>query len=344
MAVDLFAVTNRGLEPVCAAEMKQIPALSVKEISYRRITAVLRGNLSPVVRLRTVDDVFIDLGTWTDIGPHRVVLETLKQNSRELSLVPAVEVITQARPVSRQPAFSVTANFVGKRNYSMDEIKAVVASGITDHYGWRYTSEDESELNLRVFIEHDTAYIGLRIGAVSLHRRSYKLAHLPGSLKPSVAAAMLQIAEVAPGMRVLDPLCGAGTLLIEAALQGAKALGGDIDAAALTHAAINARAAGMQVYLQHWNAMNLPLLNQSVDRIVTNLPWGRQVQVNEDLTILYRKVCAEFERVVDSRGQIVLLTSLPELVHFDWMKRREAIEVSLFGQNPVILRYTLETE
>jgi hypothetical protein len=76
MAVDLFVVTNRGLEPICAAEMRQIPALSVKTISYRRVSAVLRGNLSSVLRLRTVDDVFIDLANLDGIGPHRVVLET----------------------------------------------------------------------------------------------------------------------------------------------------------------------------------------------------------------------------------------------------------------------------
>jgi tRNA (guanine6-N2)-methyltransferase len=340
MVVDLFVVTNRGLEPVCAAEMRRIPALSVKAISYRRVTAVLRGNLSSVLRLRTVDDVFIDLGTWTGIGPHRIVLETLKENSRELTLVPALDVITQARPVSRQPAFSITANFVGKRNYNMDEIKSVVATGVMERYHWRCTTEDESEINLRVFIEHDTAYVGMRVGAVSLHRRPYKQSHLPGSLKPSVAAAMLQVAETAAGIRVLDPLCGAGTIPIEAALQGAKAFGGDLDANALNSARMNLNAAGAGVRLHQWDAVTLPLAAGSVDRIVTNLPWGRQVQVDEDLVLLYRRLCVELERVLDSRGQIVLLTSLPDLVRLERLTRSAEIEISLFGQNPMILKYT----
>jgi tRNA (guanine6-N2)-methyltransferase len=340
MAVDLFVVTNRGLEPICAAEMRQIPALSVKTISYRRVSAVLRGNLSSVLRLRTVDDVFIDLGTWTGIGPHRIVLETLKENSRELTLVPAIEIIKQARPVSRQPAFSVTANFVGKRNYNMDEIKAAVATGVMERHDWRCTTEDESEINLRIFIEHDNAYIGMRVGAVSLHRRPYKQSHLPGSLKPSVAAAMLQVAETAAGMRVLDPLCGAGTIPIEAALQGAKAWGGDLNAIALNSARTNLIAAGAGVRLHQWDAVNLPLAAGSVDRIVTNLPWGRQVQVDEDLVLLYRRLCVELERVLDRRGQIVLLTSLPDLVRLERLTRSAEIEISLFGQNPMILKYT----
>jgi hypothetical protein len=63
MAVNLFAITNRGLEPICAEEMKRIPALSITGTSYRRVSAILRGNVSAVLSLKTVDDVFIDVGT-----------------------------------------------------------------------------------------------------------------------------------------------------------------------------------------------------------------------------------------------------------------------------------------
>jgi tRNA (guanine6-N2)-methyltransferase len=340
MTVDLFAVVNRGLESICAAEMKSLPELAVKEISYRRVSAVLRGSLPSALRLRTVDDVFIDLGAWTGIGPHRVVLDTLKENSRSLDLSQAIEIIARSRSLSQQPAFSVTANFVGKRNYTMDEIKAAVAAGVTERYNWRYTSEDESELNLRVFIEHDIAFMGVRIGQTALHRRPYKKAHLPGSLKPPVAAAMLQIAGIAAGLRVVDPMCGTGTILIEAALQGSLAWGGDLDPIALVSAQKNVNAAGVRVALQRWDAAQLPLPAASVDRIVTNLPWGRQVQVDESLTLFYQKACQEFLRILKPDGEIVLLTSLPELVSLDGLTRRESIEISLFGQNPVISRYS----
>jgi 23S rRNA G2445 N2-methylase RlmL len=222
----------------------------------------------------------------------------------------------------------------------MDEIKAAAALGITARYGWRYVDEDESEINVRIFIEHDTAYIGVRLAAVSLHRRAYKQAHLPGSLKPSVAAAMLLTAEAAPGLSLLDPLCETGTIPIEAALQGVLTWGGDMDGAALDSARTNIRAAGISVHLQRWDAVNLPLASHSMDHIVTNLPWGRQVRVDENLNLFYRRVCGEFQRVLVRGGQIVLLTSLPELVDLEGMTRQAAIEISLFGQNPLILKYS----
>jgi tRNA (guanine6-N2)-methyltransferase len=138
---------------------------------------------------------------------------------------------------------------------------------------------------------------------------------------------------------MLDPLCGAGTLPIEAALQGVLAWGGDLDSAALDGARTNIRAAGISVHLQQWDAVHLPLASQSMDRIVTNLPWGRQVQVDENWND-FTAGCGEFQRVLTDGGQIVLLTSLPEFVHLEGMTRRAAIEISLFGQNPMILKYS----
>src|SRR5690606_19149211 len=102
------------------------------------------------------------------------------------------------------------------------------AAGVEAISGWRYRpSDQESEINIRLFMEHEHVYVGMRLGDRPLYKRPYKQAHVPGSLKPSVAAALLQLAGVQAGDRVLDPCCGAGTILIEAALMGARAQGGD---------------------------------------------------------------------------------------------------------------------
>ena len=48
-----------------------------------------------------------------------------------------------------------------------------------------------------------------------MRHRTYKQEHLPASLRPTVAAAMVRLAELRPGQVVLDPMCGAGTILAE---------------------------------------------------------------------------------------------------------------------------------
>lgn len=335
----LFAITTRGLETVSAAEMARLPGVQVGAVSYRKVCAKAGESLSALLDLRTVDDVFLDLAAWTDILPQRSMLAKFTEWSGHLRLEPALQAVAGLRKVGNAPDFSVTVNFVGKRNYSADEIKIAVADGIVSRYPWAYTSEDRSAINIRVFIEHAVASVGMRLGAGALHSRSYKQAHISGSLKPSVAAAMLEIGEVQPGMRLLDPMCGAGTIVIEAARCGAEATGGDSGLEALAAAAANAQSAGLGPCFARWDAQRLPLASGSVERIVCNLPWDRQVVVDENIAIFYRKSSAEMERLLGPGGQALLLTSLPNLVQFERLTLVSQTEISLFGQTPVIMRF-----
>lgn len=332
----IFAVTTRGLESVCADEMGEIPGLQVERTAYRRVTASYDGPLAALLALRTVDDVFLHIAEWHPIVPQREALAWLTDQSRRVNL--PLRFLAGERAIPQPVRFSVTANFVGKRNYTADEIKQAVAGGIRAHYPWEYAPNDEdSQVNLRVFIEHDLAVVGLRVGARPLHRRAYKQAHLGGSLKPPVAAAMLRMVQLTPGQRLLDPFCGAGTIPIEAALTGARALGGDNDPAALVAARANAGLAGVPAGLHAWDARALPLAAGSVERIAANLPWGRQVPVDARLEDLYRAACAEMQRVLAPGGRIALLTSLPGLATFERLALLSQAEVSVFGQNPQIL-------
>jgi tRNA (guanine6-N2)-methyltransferase len=333
---DVFAITTRGLEQVSAQEMSALTETTVKSIGYRRIE-VDAGNIAALSSLRTVDDVFLKLETWSNVGHQRAELQRFTSLSAALDLESQLSFIKPLRSISRSPLFSVTANFVGKRNYSAPEIKESVADGVLGHYdSWRYSEDDDTaDINLRIFIEHDEALVGMRLFKHPLHRRPYKLDHLPGSLKPPVAAALAQLANVTARMHVLDPFCGAGTILIEAALMDSVAMGGDVNPKALTVAQGNARNAEVNVLLEQWDATNLPLSASSVDCVISNLPWGKQIVVDDNLKTLYQRALAEMRRVVKPAGQIVLLTANPELFDETFS---DQTEISLYGQNPKIVR------
>jgi tRNA (guanine6-N2)-methyltransferase len=332
----IFALTTRGLEAVSADEIAALPGVTVERTGYRRVVAACAAPLASLLRLRTVDDVFLDVAEWPGIGRPRSSLDVLGASSGRLNLHEVAAVCTEIRPIRRPPTFSVTANFVGKRNYSTQEIKKVCAQGIVTSHGWTYTHNDATaDLNVRIFIEHDTAFVGVRLAKRPLYKRPYKQSHVPGSLKPPVAAALLALVGMTPGMRVLDPCCGAGTILIEAALGEAEVEGGDNDAAAIAAAQANAAAAGVAIRLQLWDAQALPVADASMDRIVSNLPWGRKVSTDAALKSLYHHICAEMHRVLAPGGQIVLLTNAPQLVNLKFV--RQQIEISLFGQTPTIM-------
>src|SRR5689334_9355211 len=248
-----FAVTTRGLETISAGELTVLPGVSVDQIAYRRVFATCQGSLSPLLSLRTVDDVFLYLGTWSGIERARESLTTLRMESARLDLNEALKTCEQVRLIRKPPTFSLTANFVGKRNYSTEEIKQACAEGIIERQRWTYSeNESHSDLNVRVFLEGDTAVVGVRLGARSLSKRAYKQQHVLGSLKPAVAAALLALADLKPALRILDPCCGAGTILIEAKAYGAKAWGGDINREAVMASRFNATQASAMVQFLQW--------------------------------------------------------------------------------------------
>jgi len=336
--IRIFALTTRGLETVSAEEIAALPGATVEQTGYRRVGATCSGSLKALLGLRTADDVFIDVATWLGIGRHRSTLAALNDMSAHIDLYKAAAVCSEIRPVDRPPTFSVTASFVGKRNYSTDEIKKACARGIgASHYGWTYTEDDrEADLNIRLFIEHETAMVGVRLGGEPLQHRSYKQVHVPGSLKPTVAAALHRLAETAPGLRMLDPCCGAGTILIEGAVEGTEVQGGDNDPDAVAAATANMNAADVSAGIRLWDARELPLADSSVDRVVSNLPWGRKVSIDSNLNTLYARIGTEVCRVLASEGRAAILTNAPRLVTSWKLRCEKQIEISLFGQRPTI--------
>ena len=69
----------------------------------------------------------------------------------------------------------------------------------------------------------------LEYGSAEATRRyTHYLFRYPAKFHPPVARALLE-RHTQPGDCVLDPFCGSGTLLIEAALSGRSAIGSDVD-------------------------------------------------------------------------------------------------------------------
>ena len=133
---------------------------------------------------------------------------------------------------------------------------------------------------------------------------------------------MVGLAEVKPGERVFNPMCGSGTLLIEAGLgaePGAiKLRGCDQAPAALACSAQNAAAAGLAVALVEADATTTGLAESSVDVFLSDPPWGDAVGTHGDNAALYPALLAECARIAAPGARFVLLSH----------------EVRLFGAPP----------
>jgi tRNA (guanine6-N2)-methyltransferase len=113
-------------------------------------------------------------------------------------------------------------------------------------------------------------------------------------------------------------------------------LGSDRDQAALAAARTNVGARYKPIQLENWDAASLPLADQSVSKIVTNLPWGIRCGSHGENRKLYPDWFREFARVLKSGGTMVLLTAEWRLMRDLERSRKIAppskiIRVSLLG-------------
>src|SRR5262249_30409800 len=169
-----------------------------------------------------------------------------------------------------------------------------LAKGLAGHLptSWR-PAEENAAVEVWLTIQGATAFCGLRLSTRQMRHRTYKVEHIPASLRPSVAAAMVRLGGVGPGMVVADPMCGAGTIVGELMEvlrarkgQGVKVLAGDCDRNAVRAADINLRRMPIDL-LARWDATRLPLADGCLDRVISNPPFGKQLGEPEAMASLY---------------------------------------------------------
>jgi ubiquinone/menaquinone biosynthesis C-methylase UbiE len=150
------------------------------------------------------------------------------------------------------------------------------------------------------------------IGPLSWMRRFGRSERLPWSTNPVVAEVLVRLAKIRSGHRVIDPFCGTGTILraVRRRAPGAHVIGTDHDPRALEIATAN----GCRELAQA-DAAALPYKDSSVDRVVANLPFGKQVGSHEFNRTLYPALLRELDRVLTAAGRAVLLTEDKRLLH-----------------------------
>jgi 23S rRNA G2445 N2-methylase RlmL len=302
-----------------------------------------------LLRLRTAEDVFL-LAWGTDKLTYRAEdLERIRRwTAREPDWPNLLRLHHGVRPKPKgRPTYHLVAQMEGHHGYLRRDARKALAEGLAGVFpeSWR-PAEENAAVEVWLTIDGATAVCGLRLSDRTMRHRTYKLEHRPASLRPTVAAAMVRLAGVRPGQVVLDPTCGAGTLLAEylAAVRGMHgehrpALGGDLDWGAVRAATVNLRRVG-PAHLLRWDARRLPLADACVDRVLSNPPFGKQLATPEAVGPLYRAMIPEYDRALRPGGVAVLLTSEARLLHdaaraAGWKAVRQ-VKLRVLGQAAVI--------
>lgn len=269
------------------------------------------GNARTLLRLRVSEDVFAVAVRAFNIAADERGLRQIYAATRESRFVEGALAVWSRVTGTRHKSntFRIVTREVGNHRFRRREIGRAVADAVKAVWPGRWREVDEgADVEIWVTLLNHELLCGLRLSGPEMRQRD-KVRHMPASLRPALAAAMVQLTNPAPDDVFLDPMAGAGTILLERSAAGPvrKIYGGDNDAEMVAALRANVRSLLGTGACERWDARTLPLPDASVDKIAVNMPFGKQVAVDIDLPVLYRDVLAEMQRVLCARGRFVAL-------------------------------------
>ncbi|MGW0231002.1 methyltransferase domain-containing protein [Actinopolymorpha singaporensis] len=371
----MFVLAAPGLAPLVQRELADLPGVEVTDVGNDgRADVVLctvdTGREAALLRLRTADDVFAELGrTFRSEGdkPPWIVRRVLRPGRLEAAT--GLWRSTNPGPGSRgrggragrqRLTYRVVARVLQERTWKRTELRRALDAGVSDaEPSWR--ADDPAQVEVWALEYTKGRFVaGLRLTTVRMRQHGGRGSERPGALRPPVAAAMVALAGPPPGRRpgrsgmhgtsgkgsradrsglsgtLLDPCCGSGTILAEAKEVGWEVEGRDIDAGAVSASRRNADTP----HVQDGDARDLDLPDASVDAVVSNLPFGRQYAVQGDPAVWIADVMAELARVTRPGGRVVLLVpELPKSAVPSTLRLRDRHQVRLLGTTSTIWAY-----
>jgi tRNA (guanine6-N2)-methyltransferase len=349
-----FAQTIPGIEKIAWREIQSRLSYATL-IGFRRfrnkngiVLFEYHGDPSALLQLRTTEDVFYLVAHEEQVPLDRrgpgVIGGTIFR-SRYFDVGLGIHREIRGSRSGRRTTFRVIARKQGARHgYRRVDAQRAVERGILQRYNYRWhLVEDKANLEIWFALLNREALYGLRLSDKTMRHRTYKVRHLPASLRPTVASAMAFLSDPQPHDVYLDPLCGAGTILIERALAGRSGflLGGDILLRAVETSRENIGPRYKPVQIHQWDATALPLRSGSVHKVVSNLPFGQQIGTHEDNAVLYPRLFREVERVVRPGGRLVILSAEDQLVKnalsgSGHLRLNERLSVSVLGKTAAL--------
>ncbi|MCS7111111.1 MAG: tRNA (guanine(6)-N2)-methyltransferase [Sulfolobales archaeon] len=208
----IFLVTcDTGFESVLTEELTELTNCSVKHVSSGRVFIEAPSTrLIDILRSRIANNLYMLICIRSDIAK----LEDIYSAVRELDFTEFIDP-TQS--------FAIRSERIGRHSFTSIDISRVAGQAVIDSYiSLRKTRlrVDLENPDVEIYIElnRDKLIVGLALFRTSMHVRRYRLFNHPVALKPTIAASMLRLAGWRPTEGVIDPMCGGGTIVIEAAL------------------------------------------------------------------------------------------------------------------------------
>lgn len=316
---NLIATSTFGIESITAKELK---ALGYEDLKIENGKVTFEGDEMDIaianIHLRTADRVLIKMAEFEAKS-----FEELFQGTKKVEWSKIIPV---------DGVMHVVGKSIKSTLYSVPDCQSIVKKAIinsmSESYGGEKFSESGPVYKIEVSILKDIVTLTIDTTGPGLHKRGYRELAGIAPLKETLAASMLLISRWSDEFELIDPFCGSGTILIEAAMiaqniapgvnrnfvcetwpsvsedvfssvrEGAKRsekhkdinlIGYDIDYRVIKVAMDNAKKAGVDKYIKF---QKRDFMEFSTSRkygfIVTNPPYGERLGDEKEINMLYK--------------------------------------------------------
>ena len=336
MEYNLIATTTFGLEGITSRELK---ALGYDDLKVENGKVEFIGDEMDIaianVHLRTADRVFIKMAEFQAKS-----FEELFQGTKAVKWSEIIPV---------DGVMHVVGKSVNSTLHSVPDcqsiVKKAIVTSMSESYGVDTFSEDGPVYKIQVAILKDKVTLSIDTSGAGLHKRGYREDAGIAPLKETLAAALVLISRWKGEYVLVDPFCGSGTILIEAAMimqniapglcrnfvsetwptigadvyeqvkEGAersiknkdiKLIGYDIDGRVLKVARSNAEKAGIAKYIEfHKRDFKQFSASEHNGFIITNPPYGERLEEKKALVPLYTEIGKRY-KALDSWSAFII--------------------------------------
>ena len=206
---------------------------------------------------------------------------------------------------------------VETRNATLEERKQVITATCKALNNPNVSMKEPKTIIMYIYTKkkvHCGIFLGEPIQDTSRAMSNLPAPH-PSAMKPRIVKALINIAQ--PVTSILDPFCGAGGFLVEAATLGIPVEGWDIDRGMLWRARKNTKEY-TNVTIKDKDARTL----KEADAIIADLPYGKNTRA-QDITTLYK----EFFRTLKSATFNKAILVLPKHAHPLTIAKKEKLTI-----------------
>jgi len=329
-----MATCAPGLEFVLAGEIADV-FKHANNLSQARgkVTFDYTPSDMDVNAVRCADNLY-KLYRVFDVGPHKTDLGDIGSSVRDMDFGMGGQSVYRVE---------VSASRSGRQTYSRYDVAAQIEKSLISTGRFAPGDHINHDLAVRADVADGSCYVYKQLTSAETRFRGGAFQSVPGGIRPSLAHCLVRLNNPEKRDIFYDPFCGAGTIPFERSYyKCGKIFASDYDGGVLGIARQNL---GQSAVVFSADAAAMRLKAHSVNKVVTNMPWGRQVKVG-DIGGLYRAFFAGLGRILTSDGAAVILTdqvSITEGLCEELGLSCSCIaQLSLHGLHPVVFVIQIE--